>query len=373
MNDIVYLDYTANTPVDIQVLDYFYETSKKFSGNPNSHHQLGREASAFMDETTMKIAGLLNVSPAEIIYTSSATESNNTAIKGIAYEYKEYGKHIISTPLEHSSVKSVLSFLQKEGYEVDIVKVDSNGQISVEDFKKKLRDDTIIVSVTAVDSELGVTQPVAKIKEILSDYPNCHLHVDATQAIGKIGFDVNGIDLVSLSPHKFYGLNGCGLLIKKKGVRLEPLLHGGTSTTKYRSGTPAVNLAASTYMALKLALENLDERNLAVSKLNNYLRTELLKFEKININSPQSAIPHILNLSVEGIKGTVFQRMLDEKGICVSVKSACSTDGMPSEAVMAISGDRRNALSSFRISLSHLTTMEELKSFMDIFGQLCPI
>ena len=233
--------------------------------------------------------------------------------------------------------------------------------------KELLRPDTILVAVTAVDSELGVVQPVAEIAEILKVYPHCHFHVDATQAIGKLPVSFEGIDTMSLTAHKFYGLNGIGVLVKRRGLALEPLIHGGESTTIYRSGTPTVALACSLALALDKAVTELPARVEHIRALNARLRTVLAKYPKVRINSPEGAVPQILNLSVQNVKGTVFQRELDARGVCVSVKSACSSDGLPSRAVFAVSHDRRNALSSWRISLSHLTTEQELDDFMQTF------
>ena len=172
---------------------------------------------------------------------------------------------------------------------------------------------------------------------------------------------------MSLTAHKFYGLNGIGILVKRLGLALPPLIHGGESTTPYRSGTPTVALACSLALALEKATAELSARAAAVRSLNDRLRTELSRYPKVRINSPANAVPHILNLSVQGVKGTVFQRELDARGVCVSVKSACSSDGLPSRAVLAVSQDRRNALSSWRISLSHLTTEQEITDFMQAF------
>ena len=316
---MIYLDYSANTPADSRVLERFCEVERSCPGNANSRHQAGRDAKLVIDHATQSIAGLLSAQPAEVIYTSGASEANNFALKGLAKLSRHLGK------------------------------------------------DTIAVAVTLVDSELGVVQPVKEISEILQAWPNCHLHVDATQAVGKIPVSFEGVDTMSLTAHKFYGLNGIGLLLKRRRLALEPLIHGGESTTIYRSGTPTVALAASLETALNSAVNELPERSARVKEANLYLRTALSKYPKVRINSPESAIPHILNLSVENVKGTVFQRELDAEGVCVSVKSACSSDGLPSRAVFAVSRDRKNALSSWRISLSHLTTQEELDGFLRAF------
>ena len=364
---MIYLDYSANTPVDARVLEQFCAVERRCIGNANSHHQAGSAAKAEIDAATIKIASLLGVQPAEIIYTSGASEANNFALKGLARLSRHTGRHIISTPLEHSSVSGTLTALQEQGYEIDLLDVKQDGTVDLEHLKALLRPDTICVAVTLVDSELGVVQPVQEIAAILKAYPHCHLHVDATQAVGKIPVSFEGVDTMSLTAHKFYGLNGIGLLVKRRNLALEPLIHGGESTTIYRSGTPTVALASSLACALDLAVIDLPGRVDHVAKLNAELRAALSTYPLVRINSPEHAIPHVLNLSVRNVKGTVFQRELDAKGVCVSVKSACSSDGLPSRAVFAVSRDRRNALSSWRISLSHLTTEEEIKAFLQAF------
>jgi cysteine desulfurase len=364
---MIYLDYSANTPVDARVLEQFCAVERRCIGNANSHHQAGSAAKAEIDAATIKIASLLGVQPAEIIYTSGASEANNFALKGLARLSRHTGRHIISTPLEHSSVSGTLTALQEQGYEIDLLDVKQDGTVDLEHLKDLLRPDTICVAVTLVDSELGVVQPVQEIAAILKAYPHCHLHVDATQAVGKIPVSFEGVDTMSLTAHKFYGLNGIGLLIKRRNLALEPLIHGGESTTIYRSGTPTVALASSLACALDLAVTDLPNRVDHVAKLNAELRAALSTYPLVRINSPEHTIPHVLNLSVRNVKGTVFQRELDAKGVCVSVKSACSSDGLPSRAVFAVSRDRRNALSSWRISLSHLTTEDEIKAFLQAF------
>ena len=256
---MLYLDYSANTPVDEEVLQCFCEAERRYPGNANAHHQAGAAAKAAINEATRSIARCLGAPPAGIIYTSGASEANNLAVKGLAALGGAAGRHILSSPLEHSSVSGSLEALQKQGYEVELLDILPDGTVDLADLKKRLRPDTVLVAVTAVDSELGVVQPIAEIAE-LSRYP------------------------------------------------------------------------------------------------------------KVRINSPANAVPHILNLSVQGVKGTVFQRELDTRGVCVSVKSACSSDGLPSRAVLAVSQDRRNALSSWRISLSHLTTEEEATAFLHAFA-----
>lgn len=365
---MLYLDYSANTPVDEAVLQCFCEAERRYPGNANAHHQAGAAAKTAIDEATRSIARCLGAPPAGIIYTSGASEANNLAVKGLAALGRTAGRHILSTPLEHSSISGSLEALQKQGYEVELLGIRPDGTVDLADLKKRLRPDTILVAVTAVDSELGVVQPIAEIAALLRAYPTCCFHVDATQAVGKIPVQFEGVDTMSLTAHKFYGLNGIGVLVKRPGLALPPLIHGGESTTPYRSGTPTVALACSMALALEKATAELLARAAYVRNLNDRLRAALSRYPRVRINSPANAVRHILNLSVQDIKGTVFQRELDARGVCVSVKSACASDGLPSRAVMAVSQDRRNALCSWRISLSHLTTEDELSLFLQAFA-----
>lgn len=348
----------------------FLETERQFIGNPNSNHAAGEAARREMEKITGSIAALLGTDPSEIIYTSGASEANNLAVKGIARATRHTGRHIISTPLEHSSVSGCLTCLQEQGYEIDLVDIGRDGSVSLEHLAELMRKDTVLVAVCAVDSELGTVQPIREIGEIVKGYPNCRLHVDATQAVGKTELCLDGVDTLSLSAHKFYGLNGCGILFKRRGVVIEPLIHGGASTTIYRSGTPALALAASMDTALTRILSAQDANIAAVQKSNLFLRQALSAYPKVRINSPQNAVPHILNISVEGTRGSDFQKALDKHGICVSVKSACSVENTPSRAVFAVSRDRKNALASWRISLSHRTAQAELEAFLRVF-EIC--
>ena len=366
---MIYLDYSANTPADPAVLEAFCKTESAYPGNPNSTHPAGRAAKKELNRITGSIAALLGVLRPEIILTSGASESNNLALKGIAQASRHTGRHIISTALEHASVGGALTALQGQGWEIDLLDIRPDGTVDLEQLSELLRKDTVLVAVSAVDSELGTVQPIREIAEILKGYPNCRLHVDDTQAVGKIPLILDGVDTMSMAPHKFYGLNGSGLLFKRNGLVIEPQIHGGTSATIYRSGTPALALAASLETALRLAVENQAERAACVKELNDKLRSAFASYPAVRINSPANAVPHILNLSVGGVKGNAFQQTLAEHDVCVSVKSACSVEGTPSKAVFAVSRDRKNALSSWRISLSHLTTQEELDEFLNIFDQ----
>ena len=372
--DYIYLDYAANTPVQKEVLDVFNEITLDYFANPNSTHELGKITKRKINETTNSIIELLHSETnmdkdVEIIYTSGSSESNNLAIKGVAKAYRENGKHIISTFLEHSSVSAPLTYLREQGYEIDIVNITNEGKVDIEHFKSLLRKDTILVSICYVDSEVGIVQPIDEISKILKEYPNCFLHVDCTQAIGKIKVNLENVDLISFAPHKFYGLNGFGALVKNKDIVLEPLIDGGASTSIYRSGTPVIGQICALEKALEITFEKFKERQNYVRNLNSKIRNAILKYDDVKINTILDENPYILNISVNNIKSTEFKNKLEEYGICVSIKSACTVTITPSRIVMAMTHDRKRALSSWRISLSHLTTDEEIDEFLKIFDK----
>ena len=374
MKDYLYLDYAANTPVDEEVLKTFNDSTLKYFANPNATHGLGVEVNYKINETTDRIIELLKRNTRldddmEIVYTSGSSESNNLAIKGVAQTYKENGKHIISTFLEHSSVSSPLSYLKEQGYEIDIVGITSDGRVDLEELKRLIRDDTILVSVCYIDSEVGNVQLIREIAELVSKYPNCFLHVDATQAIGKTEVNFSGVDLISFAPHKFNGLNGFGCLLKNKDIVLEPLINGGASTTIYRSGTPVIGQICALERALELTFNNLKKRYEYVNKLNEKLRSKLLSYDNVKINTVSKNNPYILNVSVNGVKAVDFKKKLEEYGVCISIKSACTVTITPSRIVMSMTHDRKRAFASWRISLSHLVTEEDIDKFLEIFDK----
>ena len=365
---MIYLDYSATTPVNKEVLEGFNKVCLDFISNSNSLHKLGVNARKLEDSATNLISDILKVKPEEIIYTSGASESNNLAIKGICEKYNRIGKHIITTNLEHSSIYGPLGYLQKQGYTLDFVKTDSNGLVDMEDLKKLVRDDTLLVTIASVNSETGLLQNIEEIACFLKD-KNCYFHVDMTQSIGKINLSLNNIDLVSFSAHKFYGLKGIGCLIKKEKIKLEPLIHGGKANTIYRSGTPAHPLIVSLAKALRLASNEIDEKNKQIISLNKYLKENLSKYEKVTINSNDNCISHILNISVIGIKPETMQHALEEYDIYISTQSACSANNPVSKAVFELTKNELQASHSIRISLSYLTTKEELNIFLEAFDK----
>lgn len=365
---MIYLDYSATTPINEEVLDSFIKVSKNYPGNPNSLHKLGVEAKHLINSSTEQIKQILNIKNSEVIYTSGASEANNLAIKGIALKYSNRGKHIITTNLEHSSVEEPIKYLESIGYEISYAKVNSNGKIDLEYLKSIIRDDTILVSINAVNSELGIIQPIEEIGNILNNYPKCYFHVDMTQAIGKIKINLDNVDLFSFSAHKFYGFKGIGVLIKKEKIIIEPIIHGGKSVTNYRSGTPTLELIVSMAKALRLIYNNIDNKYNYVKELNDDLRNFFNKYEKVNINSPIDAIPHILNISLIGVKPETLLHALERDDIYISTKSACSTSDI-SKSVFEITNNEMCAKSSIRISLSYLTTKEEIDIFKTSFDK----
>ena len=364
---MIYLDYSATTPVDKGVLSTFNKVCLDYPGNSNSLHKLGNEAKELEDYATSKIGELLGLKNMDIIYTSGASESNNHVIKGVASRYQNRGKHIITTYLEHSSVLETLKYLSSQGFIVDYVKIKNDGLVDLEHLKNLLTNDTILVSICAVDSELGIKQPIEEIANIIKEYPKCFFHSDCTQALGKIPINFNCLDFASVSAHKIYGMKGIGLLIKKKNIILDNLIHGGASTTPYRSGTPALPLIISTMKAIDLIIPNISTNYKYIEKLNISILNKLKEYSDISINSTTNSLPSTINISLKNIKPETFIHALDEYDIFISTKSACSSTKTMSDSVYAVTKERDRAMHSIRITLSHLTTEEEITKFLNIF------
>lgn len=365
---MIYLDYAATTPVDRKVLATYEKVCLEYVGNCNSLHKLGVQSQQLERYATMRMEKMLKIHDKEIIYTSGSSESNNLAIKGICYKYQNRGKHIITSYLEHSSVLRTVDYLVDLGFEVDYVKIDDEGLIDLEHLRKLMRNDTILVSLAAVDSELGLRQPIEKIATMVKEFPKCYLHVDYTQALGKVKIDMNCCDLASVSGHKIYGLKGIGLLVKNKNLVLEPLIHGGKSTTKYRSGTPALPLIVSMMKAMELLIPLVDKNYEYVTELFNMVVDKLKSYEGIVLNTRENSSSYVINFSLQGIKPETFLHALEEKEIYISTRSACSNTEL-SDSVYALTKDRDLALNSLRISLSHLTTKEEIEEFLKVFDE----
>ncbi len=366
---MIYLDYSATTPVNNDVLDTFNKVSLNYIGNANSFHKLGLDSKKLLDEATNQIGTILKIDSKEIIYTSGATESNNLAIKGICSFYNNRGNHIITTKLEHSSVIEPIKYLEKKGFLVSYVNLLPNGMIDINHLKSLITKDTLLVSINHVNSELGIKQPVEEIGQILKAKKTIIFHVDGTQALGKINIDLANIDLYSFSAHKFYGLKGIGCLIKKRNIKMEPLFHGGRSINEYRSGTPMLPLVVSMAKALRLVCNDVENNYKYILNLNQKIKKNLMKYKNIDINSNDECLPHILNISIKGIKPETFIRAMEKHNIYISTKSACSNLDQASAALLALNKDALNASSSIRISLSHLTTNKEIESFLTFFDK----
>lgn len=364
---MIYLDYSATTPVDKRVLNTFNKVCLEYPGNSNSLHKLGMASKELENYATTKIGELLDLKNMDIIYTSGASESNNHILKGIASKYQNRGNHIITTYLEHSSILSTLNYLSSQGFIIDYVKINDDGLVDLNHLKQLLTNNTILVSICAVDSELGIQQPLEEISNILKEYPKCFFHSDCTQALGKINIDFNLLDFASCSAHKIYGMKGIGLLLKRKTIMLDNLIHGGNSSTPYRSGTPALPLIVSTMKAIDLIIPIITTNTNYVKKLNSIITTKLKQYPDISINSTTHSIYHTINISLKNIKPETFVHALDEYDIFISTKSACSSTNTMSDAVYAVTKDRDKAMHSLRITLSHLTTEEEITKFLNAF------
>ncbi len=361
---MIYLDYSATTPVNDQVLAVFLEASKRYYMNPNSAYPEALAAKALIDGASERIRSYLQTPDYEVIYTSGATEANNLAIKGVASKNSPKGKHLIMSPFEHSSVTACFGYLQKQGFSVDVVNTLSDGTVDLEDLKSLMRQDTILVSICGVASEFGALQPIDAIASIVHAFPNAIFHSDMTQAIGKIPVKLTNVDLVTFSAHKIYGLKGIGALLRKEPVKLNPLIHGGKSTSSLRSGTPALGLILSLEKALSIALTDLTKNYLTVHKLYQTLIKGLSETNGCAINSPTNAIPHIINISVMSQPANDLQTLLAGKGIYISTQTACSSGDFRSETIFRLTRSETKARTSVRISLSHLTTEAEIKALI---------
>lgn len=359
---MIYLDYSATSPVDREVLESFVKACDYF-GNPNSTHKLGTKAKKLIDASTAQISSLLNVKPTEIIYTSGASESNNTIIKAMEF-YKNRGNKILTTELEHSSVYGPLNYLSEKGFEIEYISL-KDGLVDIDKFEKML-EDVCLVTISMVNSETGIKQPIEEIGKILKKYPKILFHTDITQALGKIKFDLSDVDFASFSAHKFFGIKGIGGFYMKDGIKINPLVSGGKSTTKFRSGTPATPLIASMAKALRLSYENMEKDLEKIKELNICLKKELSKYERVTINSNNYSIDQILNFSVLNVKPETFMHALEEKEVFISTQSACAL-GDYSKAVLALTNDMERASTSLRVSISRKTTKKDIDDFLEAF------
>ena len=366
---MIYLDYAANTPVEEEVLDVYVKATRKYIANPNSSHPLGVEARNEIDECSKRIAKFFNTEKESVIYTSGSSESNNLVLKGIAEMNKNKGNKIIISAIEHSSIVAPCNYLAMHGYDVSVIPLTKDGMVDLNVLKEELDDKTILVSICAVDSELGTIQPIQEIKNIVKEY-DCIFHTDATQAIGKANINYDGVDFITFAPHKFFGLNGFGVLINRNNTKLTPLIHGGKSTTIFRSGTPVTANVIALDKAFELATSKLNERSTYIQKLNNILREEFKNLDCVHINSPENTIPNTLNISLVGKDTKNILKELEGHQIYLSTTTACALGSAPSKSVLAITGSEELASNTIRISISHLTSEEDIHEFIKVFKEL---
>ena len=367
---MIYLDYSATTPIGFEVLDTYNKTSKDFFGNPNSLHELGVKTKNLMNSATKQIAEILNINETEITYTGGATMANNMALIGIAMHNHKRGKHIITSKLEHPSIYAICNYLESIGFEISYVNNDEEGLIDFEDLKKLIREDTILVSICAVNSELGIRQPLKMIRQIIKkENPNTIFHSDMTQAIGKVSISMHDVDLATFTAHKIYGPKGIGVLYKSNNVGISPILYGSGKSNMLNPGTPAVPLIVALSKAVRLATTDIEKRERFVERLNNKIVDALKKYNGIMINKTKYSIPHILNISLRNIKAETFLHALEEFEVYVSSNTACSSATL-SSSVMAVYNDKVRASSTIRISLSYLTTTDEVNKFISYFDQI---
>ncbi len=363
---MIYLDYSATTPVLEEVLDSYVKVTRDFIGNANSLHNLGVKSKDLMLKATRQVASCLGCEFNEIIYTSGASESNSTAIKGVAFKYQSRGKHIITSKLEHKSVLETMDFLESKGFEITYVPLLKDGSVNLVELEKLIREDTILVSIAAVNSEVGYKAPLKTIRQVINKKnKKVIFHSDMTQALGKCKFSLKDVDLASFSSHKIYAPKGLGVLYKRSSLEIEPLIYGLTDNCPYRGGTPALPLIVSFAKALRIATETMEFNIKKVEKLKNMLENGLKEAE-IHVNSNNTCVPHIFNLSLLKIKSETFVRALEKENIFISTNTACSSLEA-STILKALYDDKNINTTSIRISISPYTSESEINSFIDAF------
>lgn len=365
---MIYLDNSATTKPHPTVLESYQQASQSFFANPSSIHTLGGEAEQLILRARKQTANLLGVTDEEIIFTSGGTEGNNIAIKGIALNHQNRGKHIITSEIEHSSVYETCKGLEKLGFEITYLPVNKKGVISIDDLTKSIRNDTILISIMHVNNEIGSIQPVKQIGEIAKSYPKLFFHVDDVQGLGKIPLNLvnSGIDLCTFSGHKIHGLKGTGVLYVHKNTSLFPLFHGGEQEFSIRSGTENLPGAVAFAKALRIIKDKEHKEKDHLTYLQQYLRDNFEKITGVQINSPIDGAPHIFNISIPQLKPEVVIHQLSEYQIFISTKSACSSRKNDENRVLTACGyDYDRSASALRISLSYDNTVEELSQFMN--------
>lgn len=372
---MIYFDNSATTAIDPQALDTYIKTSQRIMGNPSSLHELGNQAKRLLEQARKQIATSLAVSEKEIFFTSGGTEGDNWVVKGTALEKREFGNHIIISSVEHPAVKESAKQLAQLGFEISEVPVDEKGIVDVSALSELIKKDTILVSVMAVNNEVGAIQPIEEISTLLEQFPKIHFHVDAVQAITKLDLAVwltDRVDFATFSAHKFHGPKGVGFIFWREGRKLAPLLTGGGQEKNYRSSTENVPAIVAMAKALRLANERAIVKKNQLPRLKEALVSALKGYRKVTVFSegPEYA-PHILCFALRGIRGEVLVHAFEEKQIFISTTSACSSrNKLTSSTLYAMGVEENLATCAVRISLDEQNTMAEVEQFMIIFNQL---
>ncbi|WP_027623558.1 cysteine desulfurase family protein [Clostridium lundense] len=369
MDKIIYMDHAATTYIKEEVLNEMYPYFKKYYGNPSSQYSISMNSRMAIELAKEKISKGLNCTPEEIYIVSGASEADNWAIKGFALANRCKGNHIITTKIEHEAVLNSCRYLEDIGFDITYLPVDNKGFIKLEDLKKSIRNDTILVSIMFANNEIGTIEPVGEIGRICREN-NIVFHTDAVQAFCKIPIDVKkmNIQMASLSAHKIYGPKGIGALYIKKGIKIHSLIHGGAQERGKRAGTENVPLVVGFGKAVELGLDCMEEESIRLSRLRDELIDKLSEIEKVEINGPlgENRLPNNVNVSFPGIHGEDLVFLLDREGICVSSGSACQASAMePSHVLLALGLDKKIAKSSIRLTLGYTTTKEDIYYVVD--------
>lgn len=375
-NKIIYLDYAATTPLSPEVKKEMDVVLENVYGNPSSLHSRGYEAKVVLDGAREKIAKILNVRADEIIFTSGGTESDNLAVLGYARANKSDGAHIITSAIEHHAVLEPCHKLEKEGFAVTYLPVDKDGVIDLEEFKKSLKKETILVSIMYANNEIGTIQPIKEIAEIINKFNQENdvdvvFHTDACQAAGVLDLKVKniGVDMLTLNAGKIYGPKGIGLLYVKKGIKLEPLFYGGGQEFGVRAGTENVAAIVGLAKALEVAQRSKEKDSQRILELREYLIDGILKeIPKTRLNgSREKRLPNNVNISFAAIEGESLILYLDQMGICASTGSACTSKSLePSHVILALGQPHEVAHSSLRLTIGHKTTKQDLDFVLEV-------
>ena len=369
---MIYFDNSATTKPYPEALATYTEVATRIWGNPSSLHNLGSQATRILEASRKQIAELIGKKAEEIYFTSGGTEGDNWILKGVAFEKAPYGKHIIVSDIEHPAIKESAAWLKTQGFEVDYAPVDARGFVKVDALADLLRPDTTLVSVMAVNNEIGSIQPIHEIAALLEDRPTISFHVDAVQALAKVATEVylpERVDFATFSSHKFHGLRGVGFVYIKEGKKITPLLTGGGQEKEMRSTTENVAGIAATAKALRLAMENQEAFASKTQQMKEVIRKELANYPDVTIFSGEDHFaPHILTFGIKGVRGEVVVHAFEEFDIYISTTSACSSKaGKPAGTLIAMGVDKSIAQTAVRLSLDTENDMSQVEQFLTKF------